>query len=120
MAELMETIAETEEPQVATVKGGERAFVPFWVVKAGDALYARSHLGKAGRWYQEATRAGSTQLRVGDRLVDVDVEPVGDEYRAEIDAAYRMKYGHGPTEQFVAPMLEDDVVATTVRLKPRG
>lgn len=121
MTDLIGTIGELEEPHVATVKDdGTRAFIPFWVVRVDDGLYARSHRGAAGRWYQEATKAGATQLEVGTAIVDVDVEQVGEAHRAEIDAAYREKYGHGANAPYVPPMLEDDVVATTVRLTPRG
>ncbi|MBO9578340.1 MAG: DUF2255 family protein [Microbacteriaceae bacterium] len=120
MNEVQELIAGAETPEVATVKKDGRAgFVPFWVVQAGDSLYARSHFGADGRWYQQATRHAATRLRIGDQVVNVAVEPVGSAERAAIDAAYRAKYDRGENARHVPAMLTDEVVATTVRLTPQ-
>jgi hypothetical protein len=65
---------------------------------------------RAGSW----SRAG-TGLEAG-----VAVEDIGDdkaELRAEVDGAYRAKYGRYG-EKSVAQMVADDAAATTLRLIP--
>jgi len=119
----MTTIDELDaarEPEVATVRrDGTAGWVPFWVVRVGDGLYARSHLGAGSGWYRKAMAAGTTTLRLDGEEIPVTVSPVGAELRAEIDAAYEAKYGTDPDDaQYVPPMLADPVVATTVRLTP--
>jgi len=116
----IDELAAAREPEVATVRrDGTAGWVPFWVVRVGDGIYARSHRGPSAGWYSSAMADGRTTLRLGDREVPVTVTPIGDALRAEIDAAYRAKYGAEPADApYVAPMLGDAVVATTVRLTP--
>jgi len=116
----IDDLAGAREPEVATTrKDGSPGFVPFWTVRVGDDIYARSYKGPSGVWYTSAIEQGRTRLRVDGREIPVRVEMVGPELRKEIDGAYEAKYGASPADRdYVAPMLLDGAVATTVRLEP--
>lgn len=118
----VEDLAAAREPEVATVKkDGTPGFVHFWTVRVGDDIYARSYKGPSGGWYSAAIEQGRTKLRLDGREIPVEVEMVGPELREEIDGAYQAKYGANPADRdYVAPMLLDGAVATTVRLKPEA
>ncbi len=116
----IDDLATAREPQVATtLRDGSAGFVPFWVVRVGDGIYARSHKGPSGGWYVKATADGATTLRLDGTEIPVTVTEIGDRLRAEIDAAYQAKYASDPADApYVEPMLADAVVATTVRFDP--
>jgi hypothetical protein len=116
----IDDLAAAREPQVATtLRDGTAGWVPFWVVRVGDGIYARSHRGPGSGWYSKAAAEGATTLRLDGEEIPVTVTPIGAELRAEIDAAYEAKYASDPADApYVAPMLSEEVVATTVRLTP--
>jgi hypothetical protein len=117
--EAVELIAETREPEVATVRrDGSPGFIPIWVVRVGDELFARSFHGPSAVWYEHALSAGRTTLRVGGEEWPVEVSAVGATHRAEIDEAYRIKHGGHPEDgQYVPAMVSDAAVATTVQFR---
>jgi len=105
------------ETEIGTTRrDGRPGFVPIWMVRVQDGLYARSYHGPDGVWYREALAAGETRIRVDGVEHRVLVTPVGDMLRAAIDAAYRETFT-GPDAEYVPPMLADAAVATTVRLR---
>ncbi len=110
----LEAFAESEEVEVqTTLRDGSPSWVPIWVVRVGDALYARSAHGPKSAWYVGALADGATRMRIEDLERDVEVTLVADELRPEVSAAYLEKYAKYP--QIVEPMTGDDVVSTTVR-----
>lgn len=116
--DLLDRIGRTDEIQIATPgdDGMLRDPVPVWVVRHGDALYVRSYRGRDGAWWQRATDQGHG--RISANGVDTDVtftRVTDDDLDAEIDAAYRDKYGrYGP--RYLEPMVSPAARATTLKL----
>jgi hypothetical protein len=91
--------------------------VTMWVVRAGDQLYVRSVKGTAGPWYRGTQSRHQGRIEAGGERQDVtfrDAEP--GEY-ADVDAAYRDKYGRYTS--IVEHVLTDRARASTLRLEPR-
>lgn len=113
-------IAASEELQISTPRNDVtmRRPIPIWVVRHGDALYVRSYLGENGVWYQSARAHGHGHISAGGVDSDVTFALVTeDDINAEIDAAYRDKYGrYGP--RFLDPMTAPIARATTLKLIP--
>lgn len=105
------------EPDIATHRadGSRRRPVPIWIVRVGDDLYVRSYRGAGGAWYRHAVASGLAWIRAGGLARDVVAERPDDALRSAIDDAYQSKYGRSG---YVAPMLGDEAVATTLRLMP--
>jgi hypothetical protein len=111
-------IAATQEPEVSVLlEDGATKPIPIWAVVVGDVLYARSYKGAKGRWYQSALRNKAGRIAVEGASHDVTFEPVDGTINDWIDDAYRAKYGHSP---YLAPMLSDEVRATTLKIAPRA
>jgi hypothetical protein len=102
---------------VKRTDGSLRQWVPIWVVCAGGQVYVRTWYRREGGWFGQALAAGRARIRVPDLEADVIVEDVGAGargLRAEIDDAYRAKYGRsGGTER----MVTDEAAAATLRLR---
>ncbi|MCF2129139.1 DUF2255 family protein [Strepomyces sp. STD 3.1] len=97
--------------------GSLRAPVTMWVVQAGDQLYVRSVKGVDGPWYRGTRTRHQGRIEAGGVRADVtfqDAEP--GEY-ADVDAAYRQKYGRYTS--IVEHVLTDRARASTLRLEPR-
>lgn len=116
----LDRIAATDELRIATPRadGTLRPAIPVWVVRHGDALYIRSYRGDDAVWYRSARSHGQGHITAGG--VDTDVifaHITGEDVNAEIDAAYREKYGrYGP--RFIDPMVGTAARATTLKLVP--
>jgi hypothetical protein len=94
--------------------------VPIWVVRVGEELYVRSYRGPSGGWYRRARFSGNGRIRSGTDEFWVRFSEVAvPELRAQIDEAYRVKYGRYGS-RYVTPMTSDSVVETTLRLEPAG
>jgi hypothetical protein len=94
--------------------------VPIWVVRVGDKLYVRSYRGPSGGWYRRARFSGSGRIRSGrDEFRVRFSEVAAPELRAQIDEAYRVKYGRYGSS-YVTPMTSDSVAETTLQLEPAG
>jgi hypothetical protein len=94
--------------------------VPIWVVRVGDQLYVRSYRGPSGGWYRRARVSGNGRIRSGGDEFRVRFSAVAaPELRAQIDEAYRVKYGHYGSS-LVTTMTSDSVAATTLQLQPAG
>jgi hypothetical protein len=98
--EQLARIAATEELQITTPGRDTtmRSPIPIWVVRHGDALYVRSYRGEDGVWYRSVTSHGRGHISAGGIDTDITFAQVTDaDVNAEIDAAYRNKYGRWPT-----------------------
>lgn len=120
-AEELESIAATDEITIATARGDGalRKPVIVWVVRSGDALYVRSYKGPGAGWYRGTQLAAGGRISVGDVDIDVTFEHIATDLAAEIDQAYRDKYGRfGPA--YIDAMVSPEVQATTLRLVPHS
>jgi hypothetical protein len=94
----LDRIGSADELQITTRRadGSLRPYVPIWVVRVGDQLFARSWRGQAGT----------------ERDVTLDLPQT-----APDDAIYQAKYGrYGET--YVAPMTGPQATAATIQIKP--
>jgi hypothetical protein len=103
------------EIAVRRADGTLRPWTPIWVVHAGDDVYVRTWYRRDTGWFGLALSTRRASVRVpgveaGVRIEDVGVGP--SELRADVDAAYRDKYGGGST----GDMVGDEAAATTLRL----
>lgn len=118
----LERMAASDELRIITSRqdGTQRRPVPIWVVRHGDAVYVRSFRGEDAVWYRSIRARRAARISAGG--VDADVSVIGvadDDLNAEIDAAYRDKYGrYGP--RFLDPMVSATARATTSKLVPRA
>jgi hypothetical protein len=118
----LERIGTAEELNIAINRADwtPRREVPIWVVRAGGQLYVRTWYRRDNGWFGHAVDSRRAHIRVPGLEADITIEDVGydeAELRANIDAAYRAKYGrYGETS--VDRMVTDDAAATTLRLIP--
>jgi hypothetical protein len=117
----LERIGAAEELRIATRRadGTLRRAVPVWVVHASGRVYVRTWYRRDNGWFGHAVDTRRARISVPGVEADVAVEDVGAqaEPRADVDAAYRAKYGrYGGSS--VDRMVTDDAAATTLRLTP--
>jgi len=119
-SEERQRIGAARELQIAGVRtdGTLRRWVPIWVVAAGGQVYVRTWYRRDTGWFGQVLASHRARIRVPGLEAGVTVEDVGEgspELRADIDAAYRAKYGrHGGTER----MVTGEAAAATLRLSP--
>ena len=116
----LDVLAAATELQISTRRadGTLRPAVPIWVVRAGDGIYVRSYRGPDGGWFQRATAGGSAHIQAGTVTSEVTVTRAGATAHAEIDQAYRTKYGSFG-RAYVDPMTASPAAATTLQLTPQ-
>ena len=120
-AELQEINA-ARELEIASRRadGTLRRWVPIWAVSTGGLVYVRTWYRRETGWFGHVLASRRARIRVPGLEADITIEDVGydeAELRANIDAAYRAKYGrYGETS--VAQMVTDAAAATTLRLFP--
>ncbi|ROO87158.1 uncharacterized protein DUF2255 [Actinocorallia herbida] len=83
------------------------------VLVRGD-LYVRAFRGVRSRWYQAAREHGRGRIRVGTVTRDVLLETGGAAPSAELDAAYRSRYGQEAGALVASPAAH----AATIRITP--
>lgn len=88
--------------------------VEIGMVLVHGELYVRAHRGTSSRWYRAARKHGHGRIRVGDVTRDVLLETCDTGLAAEIDAAYRNKYGPMADTFVTGPAAR----AATVRITP--
>ncbi|MEV6106467.1 DUF2255 family protein [Streptomyces sp. NPDC051940] len=86
------------------------------MVVAGGQLYVRAYRGVRSRWYQAAREHGHGHIQVGDVRHDVAFRTEGVEPSADIDDAFRVKYGQS-AHLLVAGA---EARAATIRIVPAG
>jgi hypothetical protein len=120
--EAMQRIVRAEELEIAARRadGTLRRRVPVWVVGVGGRIYVRTWHRRDTGWFGQVVDSRRARIRVPDLEADVAVADIGErdaDLRADVDAAYRTKYGHyGATS--LDRMLTDDAAAATLRLVP--
>ena len=95
--------------------GSVRQWVPIWVVCAGGQVYVRTWYRRDTGWFGHALRSRRARIRVPGLEADVTIEDIGDastQVTADVDAAYRTKYGRGGAGSMVTAA----AAATTLQL----
>ena len=114
-------IGTAEELQIASLRhdGTLRKPVIIWVVRLGDDLYVRSVNGRTSAWFRGVLVQHAGHIHAGGIEKDVTfVEEIDPDLNDKIDAAYLSKYRRYP--QYVAPMVNAEVRAATIKLVPRS
>ncbi|MGW5275012.1 DUF2255 family protein [Streptomyces sp. NPDC004044] len=88
--------------------------VEIGMVLVRGELYVRAFQGARSRWYQAAQKHGHGQIRVGALTRAVLLETRDTMPTAEIDAAYRNKYGRSAGALVASPT----AYAATIRIDP--
>lgn len=105
------------EIAVRRADGSLRQWLPIWVVCAGEQAYVRTWHRRDTGWFGAALRSHRARIRVPGLEADVTIEDLGDasaQVNADVDDAYRTKYGRGGADSMVTAA----AVATTLRLDP--
>jgi hypothetical protein len=105
------------EIAVRRADGSLRRWLPIWVVCAGEQVYVRTWFRRDTGWFGHALRLRRARVRVPGLEADVAVEDVGDastRLTADVDEAYRAKYGRDGA----GSMVTATAVTTTLRLSP--
>jgi hypothetical protein len=115
----LDMLAAATELRISTRRpdGTLRPAVPIWVVRVGDGIYVRSYRGPAGAWFRHAA-CGVVHIQAGNVSGETTVTRTGTAARAEIDQAYRTKYGSFG-RAYIEPMTSDSAAATTLQLTPQ-
>jgi hypothetical protein len=118
-AEDLRLIGAAGELEIAVRRpdGSLRAWLPIWVVGAGDQVYVRTWYRRDTGWFGHALRSRRARIRVPGLEADVAIEDVGDaspDVTADVDDAYRTKYGRDGA----GSMVSATATATTLRLDP--
>jgi hypothetical protein len=118
--ETLQTLDRAYEIDMETSRGEGAPVhrVTIWIVVDGDTTYVRSVRGPAGRWYRELSANPKGAIHVGGQRIPIEAEPATDaESVSRVSDALRRKYEQrwpGP----LAGMLREEVVPTTMRVKP--
>jgi hypothetical protein len=111
-------IGSADELRIAgrRANGTLRRLVIIWQVRVDDDIYVRSVNGATAAWYRGTQQLGEGRIESGG--ISKDVIFTTDHSRdAEIDAAYRAKYGSGsPVRAIISPT----ATSTTLRVDPRA
>jgi hypothetical protein len=117
----LDKIGTADELEIAPLRGDGTLTKPvtIWVVRVGEDLYVRSYKGLNGAWFRAAQLRHEGRIRAGGVEKDVTfVEETDSGINAQLDTAYRTKYGRY-SSQYVDPMVAADARATTMKLVPR-
>ena len=88
-----------------------------WVVVEGGQVFVRSVRGGRGRWYRDLLRTPDGTLHVARQII-----PVRAEWAADPDAIAACSRGLARSyagDPSLSSMLRPDVLASTLRLRPR-
>lgn len=113
----LQRFGDANELNIATQRrdGTFRSALPIWVVRVGEELYVRSWRGREGSWFRQVRSNPSAKIRAGRHERTVSFQEGGGGLRAEIDAAFRTKYGSG---WHVDAMTAPAAAEATFRLVP--
>lgn len=115
----LERVGQAGELTVAGLKhdGTLRRGVTIWQVRAGEAIYIRSVNGPEASWFRGTQLRGEGQVSAGGVTKDVAFVRVDDDptLAADVDAAYRAKYGTGSAVQAITSAA---AASTTMRVDP--
>jgi hypothetical protein len=112
-------IEPVEEVDIETTRGPGAPVhrTTIWAVIGDGEVYVRSLNGEAGRWFRELMANPDAVLHVEGEAVPVHAVRTADP--ASVDAAtrgFREKYADSP---YLHTMIKDEILSTTVLLKPR-
>ena len=115
-------IASAGELEIAVKRadGTLRRWLPIWVVCVGEQVYVRTWYRRETGWFGHVVDSHRACIRVPGLQADVAVEEIAagpEQLRADIDAAYRAKYGRYGAST-VERMVADAAADTTLRLSP--
>ena len=96
--------------------GSLRSFRIIWHVVIDGKLYARSVNGPDAGWYVGVRRQMVGAIKWGSKQRNVEYADDAS-HDAEVDAAYRAKYGNGSPTQ---ALNREPSLGTTLRIDPRG
>jgi hypothetical protein len=120
--EELHNIAKADDLHIAPFREDGKTYgTPTWIwsVAVGDALYVRGYNGQESRWYQAAVRQKRGRIIAAGMTKEVAFEPLNgpedDRVNAQIDEAYRVKYGGSP---YLKPMIGKRARSATVRIMP--
>ena len=115
----LEKIAAAEELDLASERanGTLRDPVTMWVVRSGDRIYVRSVKGTDGPWYRGTQSRHRGRVEAGGVRQDVTFHEADPAEYADVDAAYRKKYGRYTS--IVENVLTEAARTSTLRLEPR-
>src|ERR1700737_601200 len=116
----LDKVGRAEELQIASVRrdGTLRKPVTIWVVRRGDDLYVRSVRGRTAHWFRGTQERHEGRMRA--RGLQQDVSFVEDhDIDADVDAAYRAKYGRY-AGSILNSVLTPEARSTTTKLVPRS
>jgi hypothetical protein len=121
--EQLQKIGASDELDIAVHRadGSLRRWVPIWVVRVDENVYVRTWYRRADGWFGHAIESVGARIRVPDVQADVTIADVGSDSpdpRADVDDAYRRKYGHFG-EATVGRMVADSAAETTLWLQPQ-
>lgn len=91
------------------------SWTPIWVVCNDNDVYVRSWYRRDTGWFGLIVRTERARVRVRGAEVDVRIEDIGmgsPALRAQVDSAYREKYGY----RCAASMVSEQAAATTLQL----
>jgi len=116
----LDKIGTAEELRIACLRqdGTLRNPLTIWVVRLGSDLYVRSANGRASGWFRAAQVRHQGHIQAGGIDKDVTFVDTGADIDAQLDQAYRAKYGHYAAEYF-DPIVSAAARAATLRLVPR-
>ncbi len=118
-ADTLDVLRRTAEVEIETrMAAGEPVHrtVIWVVVDEAHRVLVRSYLGAQARWYREALAQKAASILVGDRRVDVRIEPAADDARVEAcSRALNEKY---PGRRSTEAMLRPEILDTTLELSP--
>jgi hypothetical protein len=116
----LQKIATAEELEVAPLRadGTLRKPTPIWVVRVGDALYVRSVNGTTSAWFRGTQVRHEGRIWAGGVEKDVTFLDVDASLTDQIDAGYRTKYRHYPT-QYVDHVTSPVARSATIKIVPR-
>jgi hypothetical protein len=118
-ADALERVDAARELEIAVKRadGSLRHPLPIWTVRVGDHVYVRTWYRRHTGWFGHVLASRRARIRVPGLEADVTVEDIGEgtvQLRADIDAAYRTKYGDAGAESMVTAA----AAITTLRLGP--
>ena len=116
----LERIDSADELEIAVKRadGTLRRWVPIWVVRVGEQVYVRTWHRRETGWFGHVLGSRRGRIRVPGLEADVAVADVGEgaaQLRADIDAAYRTKYGSYGSSS-VDAMVAEAAAAATLQL----
>jgi hypothetical protein len=117
----LDKFGRAEEVQIASVRadGTLRKRVTVWAVRHGDDLYVRSVRGRSGHWFRGTQERHEGRVAVGRVQQDVSFVNADPDVEADVDSAYRTKYG-GYAGRILNSVLTPEARSTTIRLVPRS